>query len=60
MGSTEVTEADEKILKFLVGTKRLLLHEKEKYICCSILSLVQILFSFVFGYGKDMYSNGDE
>ena len=54
MGSTEVTEADEKILKFLVGTKSLLLHEKEKYICCgSILSLVQILFSFVFGYGNN-------
>jgi len=51
VGSTEVTEADEKILKFLVGTKRLLLHEKEKYACCgTILSLVQILFSFVFGY----------
>ena len=32
MGSTEVTEADEKILTFLVGTKSLLLHEKEKYI----------------------------
>ena len=55
VGSTEVTEADEKILKFLVDTKSLLLHEKEKYICCgSILSLVQILFSFVFGYGNNV------